>query len=875
MSHMSRRHYLTFLIPIACATLYGAAAENVEEQRWVSLPCEPSKKSIESLYSFSCIDEPGQKPLQEERMVSIDGFNPEEAFADVDAQNTAQMIAEASDQDMYNAQAPEVSQGNVQAPMDLSRAQTPSVQVPGSSSGDEGPVINFNNVNITEFLRFVSRLTGKNFVFDPQELQFPVTIISETPASLSDILAALMQTLRIHNFFMIEEGNSLVIYNNQSVKSPGELAYRDETGKLRPDIATEVFAISNVSPGTIASVIQAMTTQDAIVQTLSETNSIVVTDIIANIRRIEALIKKMDSPNTGLEIGQYVALNNSPAALISVASKILTPLAADKTLLFVPYQTANSIFIVSTPFMVEKSLSVMQALDMNIGLSGTLNVDQLKFDASTAEKMRGEKEVEEKKLRETPIPLTQEEVDLLTDREKMAVLTAKGYSSSELSKLSAQQINRILREKGLSEYERETILGQKKPLFESELPLGQVEATQFLIHKLQYRKPDVVTKALQAIAESLMGGQGAAPEREQTQTDLVVTLLSVQMIEETTSIVFTGTRATLQKVKELVSQVDIPVRQVFIEALVLDTTVNESLNFGVEWGVKLQRKNFAGETGLITNPSSIAGPLQAITFPQLTPTTTPPTPIVMTPLPLAEGFSVTGIGRKITHHGTRLWGTAALINLLRTDNDAQIIINPKVVVEHNQTAELFVGAQVPIKGQSIVNSTANNNTNTVSTNYTTQNVGVTLRVTPLISSGDTVTMTIEQIVSNTNQTQVNAQGQNNAPPATIQEIRSKTRVHVPSDYFLIMSGLLQSNSGQRRTRFPILGSIPIIGFFFQNSLLSEEKRNVIIYIRPKIIDSTIDMEQITQKEDIKYKEQSRTTYGIQGNLNDLKKILNF
>lgn len=856
---MSKRHYYPFLIPIACATLYAGTSENVEKEPSKHIP----KNTIQSLYSFSNIDNPPKYP-EEERIISLNDFDPDSLFAADDTE---------LDQN-FGVQAPDITQGNVQAPADLSRTQTPGFTEDNSQKETEGPVINFNNVNITEFLRFVSRLTGKNFIFDPQELQFPVTIISETPASLNDILAALMQNLRIHNFYLLEEGNNFVIYSNQAIKAPGTLAYRDDSGQLRPDIATEVFTTSNVTPGSIVGIIQAMVTQDAIVQTIEETMSIVVTDIIANIKKIEALIRKMDTTNTGLEIGQYVALNNSPAALISVASKILTPLAADKTLLFVPYQTANSVFIVSTPFMVEKSLSVMQSLDMNLGLSGSLNVDQMKFDSSTAEKLREQKARDEQSRRETPIPLTQEQVDLLTDREKMAVLSAKGYSPLELSKLSAQQINRILREKGISQLERETILGQKTPLFETELPLGEVESTQFLIHKLQYRNAEVVTKALQAIAESLMGGQGGA-QREQTQTDLVVTLMSVQMIEETNSIVFTGTRPTLQKVKELVNQVDIPVRQVFIEALILDTTVNESLNFGVEWGVKLQRKNFAGETGLITNPSSIAGPLQLITFPQAQTTTIPAVPPTMTPIPLAEGFSVTGIGRKITHNGTRLWGTAALINLLRTDDDAQLIINPKLVVEHNQTAEIFVGAQVPIKGQSIVNSTANNATNTVSTNYTTQNVGVTLRVTPLISSGDTVTMLIEQIVSNTSSTQVNAQGQNNAPPATVSEIRSKTRVHVPSDYFLVMSGLLQSNAGQKRTRFPILGSLPIVGFLFQNSLLSEQKRNVIIYIRPKIIDTTIDIEQITKKEETKFKEQSRTTQGIQGNLNDLKNILNF
>ena len=884
---MSKRHYLSFLLPLACASQLAYSAQNdvqdnVEAPRWTSLTSDQHNKSNQSLYSFSYIGndpQPAEEPSSEyERVVSIK-----------DPLKTPCENRYLDSESIVAVDTPEITQGNVQAPLNVSGAQTTAnVQTPFKGS-QEGPVINFNNVNITEFLRFVSRLTGKNFIFDPQELQFSVTIISETPATLEDVMAALMQNLRIHNFLLIEEGNSFVIYSNTAIKAPGDLAYRDDSGQLRPDIATQVFAISNVTPGSLASVLRAMTTSDAIVQTIDETNSIVVTDIAGNLKKIEQLIKRLDLPSTGLEIGQYVALNNSPAALISVASKILTPLAGDKTLIFVPYQIANSIFIVSTPFLVEKSLSVMQALDMNIGISGTLNLDALKFDATQAEKLRLEKGAEEQKQKTTPIPLTQEEVDLLTDREKMSILTSKGYKPDEVSRLSAQQVSRILREKGLSQLERETILGQKSSLYESELPLGQAESTQFLIHKLQYRKADVVTKALQAIAESLSGGaqQQTGRSTEPPQSDLVVTLLSVQTIDETNSIVFTGTRKTLQKVKELVSQVDIPVRQVFIEVLVLDTTVAESLNFGVEWGVKLQRKNFAGETGLITNPSNVAGPLQLISFPDATTvgsstaggTTTPIPPIgstqLMPGIPLTEGFSVNGIGRKITHHGTRLWGTAALINLLRSDDNARLIINPKIVVEHNQPAEIFVGAQVPIKGQSIVNSTANNATNTVSTNYVTQNVGVNLKVTPLISSGDMVTMIIEQEVSTADPTQVNAQGQNNAPPATIRQLTSKTRVHVPSNYFLVMSGMLQTNTTVKATKFPILGSLPIIGFFFQNTQDTVSQRNVILYLRPKIIDTVIDIEEITRKEETKYNQNSEITNGFQGNMNDLKKILNF
>src|SRR6185295_6285073 len=144
------------------------------------------------------------------------------------------------------------------APTTATTATEPLVQKEQPSLS-EGPVINFNNVSITEFLRFVSRLTGRNFIFDPQELQFPVTIVSETPASLEDVMAALLQNLRIHGFYIIEEGNSFVVHRNETIKAPGGMFKRNENGSVSPDIATQVYQLHNVAAQRVATIVTSMT----------------------------------------------------------------------------------------------------------------------------------------------------------------------------------------------------------------------------------------------------------------------------------------------------------------------------------------------------------------------------------------------------------------------------------------------------------------------------------------------------------------------------------------------------------------------------------------------------------------------------------------
>lgn len=795
--------------------------------------------------------------------------------------NRQNVYSHSSLSGLNNAQDLIATEGEPNNTLDNLAQLDPNIQTADKPAPALGPVINFNNVSITEFLRFVSRLTGKNFIFDPQLLQFPITIISETPATLEDVFAALLQNLRVHGFYMVEEGNNFLIHQTTAMKAPAGLLHTDENGQLGPELATAVFQVANVSPGRVATILKTMASTDAIVETMEETMRVVVTDILSNITKFSDLIKKLDAPNSGLEIGQYVSLNNSPVALISVAQRIVTPLAADKTLILVPYQASNSIFIISTPYLVEKTLSVLQSLDLNQTTFGLLNIDQMKFDVEAAKQAQEQRNQEAQKERSVPIPLTQEEIDTFTARERMAILLAKGFTAEQINKLSNDQIVRLLQEKGLTKDERQKVFGEKKGVYESELPLGQVESTQFFIHRLQYRNCTDVVKALKAIADSLSGGSsggaGAGGRNALPPSDLVVTLNSVQAIVENNALVFTGTRATLQRAKELINQIDIPVRQVLIEALVLDTTLGNSLAFGVEWAGKYQKANYAYSAGFLNGAgsggsSAIGTPLGAVEIPNPVPTVPPTT---LTPINLNEGLSAGAIGRKIKHGGTAFTAFASFINFLRTDNDTQLILNPKIVTEHNVSAEIFVGQEVPIKGQSIVNSTANNNTNTVSTNYETRRVGVNLKVTPLISSGDMVTLIIDQSISSANSTQVANQGNNNAPPATINKTRTTTRVHLPSDYFLYMSGVLQTQITSQVETIPLLGQLPIIGFFFNNKNIADNRRNVIMYIRPKIIDSPIDIEQVTQNEEKAYQEAMDRSGGWRKELNDLKELLNF
>ena len=730
--------------------------------------------------------------------------------------------------------------------------QPPSVERKETASG---PIINFNNVNITEVLKYVSRLTGKNFVYDPQELQFTVTTISDTPNSVEAVLAMVIQSLRAHGYSVLEEGDAFLIHTNPTVRAAGALEEK-EKGIAGPQIATQVFVLQNIPADQCAIIVKTMVTDGAIVEAIGD-STIVVSDVTENLIRIAEVIKKMDSPAGGLEIGQYVAVNTSPGTLVALAERVVAPLAANKPLVLVPHASSNSVFIVSTPFLIEKCLSIMQAIDLNFAQSGFL--DRLKFDPAAAERARRQHELEQAGKAEG-------EIESLSEEELKRRLIEQGMHAGQLDKMTLDAAREALRK------------AQRKQITESGLPIGTVEATQFLIYRLSYRKSDEIATALRNIALSLTGGnqagalpQGAPVNPELSQSDLIITLNSLQPVDNNNTIVFTGTPASLEKVKSLLNQIDIPVRQVFIEALIIDTTLTNSLQFSVEWAGEIQRTNLGGQVGFL-NPSLPGTSPFGTAFSKIQQAT--PNPI--TPPPAPGGLSAGILGRKIKFMGMGFRSTGALVQALQNDEETHIVLNPKILTEHNIPAEVFVGQQVPIKGQSIANSTSGSPSAIVATNYNTVETGVDLKVTPLISSKDTVTLIIEQKVSNTNAAQVATQGGTTAPPATVNETRTVTRVHMPTDHFLVLSGLIQEQQDITSARIPCLGSLPLVGNLFGSKIQAQQKRNLMIFIRPIIIDTPDDIDEITKRQEQNLKEKSRVNEqkGWGKEIDDLKAILN-
>lgn len=701
--------------------------------------------------------------------------------------------------------------------------------------------INFNNVSMIEYIRFISRISNKNFIFDEQNLQFNVTIISEEPTTVENLMAALLQELKIRNLSLIEQGNNIIIHANPAVRAPGRIVSGPELepGK-NSELVTRVFRLNTLDPIKASEIIRPLLSQDALVEVLRDTNNLIITDLVSTVNKIAQLINTLDAPNSGVTIGQFVVRNAFVESLVDLGTKLLQPIAQGNPFVLVPHPASNSIYIVSNAFIVEKALAILQNLDLSEGKTKILSLEGLQPSYEEQEGL-GQR-VEGQTEPETRIFETQGQVR--TGAESFPV----GSDGQPYYPVAPGGIG--------AEGRTSSIFGEDTfapggigaaTRWSKELPLGHIERTLFFIYKLRYRKGDQIEVALRKIANSLQLTGTANP-------DLISAINSSQWIEATNALIFTGTAPALEKVRELILEVDVPLRQVFIEMLILNTTINDSLQYGVDWISRFGGGQTTGEQGFIgtANPGFVNAanvPLNpaADGFPIFGGTRSD-TPTFNIFGPGSIGAYTAGIiGTHITHNGTQFATIGALVKAMHADAKENILLNPKIITEDNNTAEIFVGGVDRYKTQSITNDLGSILTN----NFQFIDVGTTLRVTPLIGNNDVITL---DIIQETTQT---VAGANNPAFANddavnivkvLDKSRSVTKIHVPNGFFVILSGMINDHEVRQYERIPCLGGIPILGAAAKNQRNSDDKHNLMLFIRPLIIDTAEDLEDITKRQ---------------------------
>ena len=639
---------------------------------------------------------------------------------------------------------------------------TPSKAKASPAEPENGYTVNFDDVPVTQLIRFISQISSTNFIFDNADLKdLKITIVSEDSTTADDLMTALLQVLRMNSLSVVEQGNNVLIYKNSTLSKLSTIvsdANLDDAADSA--VVTRVFRLYNITPTKVADIVKPLVSRDAIVEVSTETRHLIISDITSNVDKVADLLNILDAPNIVLDVGEYDVQYAVPSVLVSYASEILAPLATDTPVQLMAQPSTRKIYIVGTPYLLEKAMQVLASLD------------------------------------------SPDITDIIAD-----------------------------------------------------LPPTAMANNTFQVYKLKYHDGKEIADALRSIGMNLQaGGSG--------NINLVTTINTIEWIDVNNSLVLSGTPDAVGKVIKLIDDLDTAPKQIYIEVLIIDTELANSLNFGVEWialGNELNKLAFASSF-LDTPPSTapnqtLTGSSQAPLYGGARAAQTNPPPDASRggaagtggDIPLTSQFQMGIIGNIIRHKGQSFLTLGALVTALEQEGNTTIVLNPRIMTEDTKEANIFVGQNIPYQ----TTSTIVRDTGSVTQNIQYEDVGIQLKVTPQVGPDNVVSLQLDQsiseVVSATSAVGSSA-GESILLAPTTNKTLTTTRVHVPNDCFLVMSGHIRDKKTFSRSGIPCLGTLPWIGPAFSTTQESRDKRNLIMFIRPHVISTIREGVDLTNKE---------------------------
>lgn len=343
--------------------------------------------------------------------------------------------------------------------------------------------------------------------------------------------------------------------------------------------------------------------------------------------------------------------------------------------------------------------------------------------------------------------------------------------------------------------------------------------TEPRVFYLKNARAEDVEKVLSKLVSSLSQQAGKTGTTTTSSTKV-----SISADNATNSILAIGDKELYDNLDSLINRLDVPRRQVYVEALILETSIDKSSQFGVEW--------FAGAgntAGTLVGSSMQDGGLGGIigSINQGAPSLTG----------LGAGLGIGVIGNIISFQGAKFPSIGALISALRTSSGINIISNPQILTLNNSPAEVFVGENMPYQTSTKYDS----NNNPIQT-FDYRDVGVKLKVTPQISSDDMVTLSIEQEIK-----KVSGSAVSTTAPTTLTR-STNTTVKLKNHSIMVISGMIKDDSSTTVSGVPGLSNIPILGWLFKKQTTSTQKTNVMLFITAHIIDTLEDNEKLMQSK---------------------------
>lgn len=596
--------------------------------------------------------------------------------------------------------------------------------------GVEGKiVINFVDVELSSFIEFIGKVTGKNIIYDSQ-LSGKVTVATPSEIDPEEAFDLFISVLKLKGYTAVFTGAAYRVIPVAEAKQAPMEVYTNERKKGGGEaFVARVIPLAFVQPVELVPVLQPLISREGYIAPFQRSNSIMVIDSLANMDKVLRIIGLLDVEPAGYP-PEVVYLKSAQADTVMAALRqIMTARGAWR----------------------------------DTGREGAL-----------ADK-------------------------------RLNAIVLYGSSKENASYRSAI-----------------SVLDVPAPPTSSRVnvyPLENADSVE-------------TSRVLEGITRQAQAAQ--APGAVQDSALKV----AITPDKATNSLIIVASPEDFQNLLPVIRKLDRRPRQVYVEAMITEVSINKTLEIGTRWRLAAEKDSqpvFIGGTGTL-DTSTVQSLLTGL-----------------------AGLTAGGLGNLMTVPLTNADGTttnftipgfAAMLSISEFKDAINVLSTPNILTSDNREAEIIVGENVPFLSKLERESSTLNQP--VLQSIERKDVGITLRIKPQISEGEYIKLDIYQEIS--------ALETSSLPASDIITTKrsAKTSVVVKDGQTVVIGGLIQDREIENGTKVPFLGDLPLIGWLFKTSSREKHKTNLLVFLTPTIVKEFGELDSLTERKRSEFEKKSTT-----------------
>lgn len=606
----------------------------------------------------------------------------------------------------------------------------------------------YPNADISEIVKAISKLTGKNFILE-KGVSGKISIIAPSQITVAEAYKAFLTALAMNGFTVVPSGNFLKIRSIQNAAKESIDTYAGAYFPNSDQLITRIIKLQYINAEEVQKTLRPIINQSGDITPYSPTNSLIVTDLGSNVERITNIINQLDVPGFEEKL-VVIPIRYASAKDISDLIDQIINKGDKKNAQFntgIPrFRTGGTTGSSSGSGAANYSLVIPDTRTNSIIVVGN--------DAGI-ERIRG----------------LVNKLDFRMRPEDGGGVRVYYVRHGEAEKI-ANVLNGIASESTKSK-------SQSAP----SAPAG--------------------------------GGTGAAPS---VATQAVFGGdVKVAADKENNSLIITASKQDYEVVRSILARIDIPRDQVFVKAIIMEMNADEGVNWGINYykfdkeSKGVGRAGFAG-TGLGS----------------------------MAPNPDEKGL-ILGFGAgdmvdlNIGGQTVPVPSLTALISFIKKNAGGNVLSTPQITALDNEDALIEVGEDTP------VSPTTTTTTTGTTAGFERVPLTLKLKITPFISPDtDSVRMKIDQKIKQISNTTVTNAAAASAGAIAFSTRTIETNIVVNSEDTAVLGGLMEDRETESTVKVPVLGDIPILGWLFKSRQVDKKKKNLLVFITPKILRNSQD-----------------------------------